>query len=276
MSEEPEINLKNSLFHYTDWKGLQGILQTKTLWATHFRYLNDEMEGVFGQEQFKKDWVTRFPNQDAETVIKTVFNSDLDDCFVVSFCKSNKENYEDGLLSQWRGYGKDGGYAIQFDRKKIHELIKAEKEKYAYLGLQMWNMGYGNNKNYLDLVPQTWLPTHNQISEHSLILVLQYLLWIKHSGFEEESEVRIAAVLVPPKRFDEPFEEGYVAQPQKPIHFRDGAIPYIKLFEGLGNLPIERIIVGPHKDKEKRKDALQLMLRDTDIIVEASGIPYIG
>lgn len=32
------------LFHYTGWAGVEGILRTQSLWATHWRYLNDPTE----------------------------------------------------------------------------------------------------------------------------------------------------------------------------------------------------------------------------------------
>lgn len=34
------------LYHYTTWEGVQGILQTQTLWATNYRFLNDYSELV--------------------------------------------------------------------------------------------------------------------------------------------------------------------------------------------------------------------------------------
>jgi len=33
------------LYHYTNQKGLLGILKEKCIWATHLRYLNDMSEG---------------------------------------------------------------------------------------------------------------------------------------------------------------------------------------------------------------------------------------
>ena len=35
----------SSVFHYTDSAGLLGILSSKSLFATHYRYLNDVSEG---------------------------------------------------------------------------------------------------------------------------------------------------------------------------------------------------------------------------------------
>jgi hypothetical protein len=32
------------LYHYTNWDGLSGILKTKSLWATHYRFVNDSSE----------------------------------------------------------------------------------------------------------------------------------------------------------------------------------------------------------------------------------------
>jgi hypothetical protein len=42
------------LYHYTDQKGLLGILESKQLWATHYRYLNDTSEGqIVAQSQVR-------------------------------------------------------------------------------------------------------------------------------------------------------------------------------------------------------------------------------
>lgn len=41
------------LYHYTNWDGLSGILKTKSLWATHYRFLNDSSEfRLFGDKLF--------------------------------------------------------------------------------------------------------------------------------------------------------------------------------------------------------------------------------
>jgi hypothetical protein len=62
------------------------------------------------------------------------------------------------------------------------------------------------------------------------------------------------------------------------------SVPYIEFFrpynkflliEKIKPLPIKKIIVGPHKDKELRVSYLQIILRDTDIEVAVSDIPYI-
>lgn len=33
-----------SLYHYTNWAGLQGILSSQSMWASNIKYLNDQSE----------------------------------------------------------------------------------------------------------------------------------------------------------------------------------------------------------------------------------------
>ncbi len=111
---------------------------------------------------------------------------------------------------------------------------------------------------------------------------IRYVSRYKHRGFREEKEVRIVAVptwhsaeyLAGAKEFGESLK------PEKERKFRVGRgqlIPYIELFATLNaRLPIERVIIGPHSEKEARASALRLMLRNTDIKVTVSEIPFVS
>lgn len=302
MSSEKKLKNSNRLFHYTDWNGLQGILEKQTLWATHFRYLNDETESHYGITRFEEDFVSfikaTHPANVAEELKKTfvpkLFNKQIADVYVASLSSvSSDEVARDGLLSQWRGYGKNGGFAVEFRRDDLVSRINKERKEYAYLSLQLTKVNYGvvsRSTKKLHLVNVVKLLDYMRSSSGKAVprdilrpafkAVLHYLAYIKHSGFKEEKEVRITAIVNSRERLEKIIEEGKTHGPEKKIHFRSEAIPYLKLFESASeqkkSLPIERIIVGPHKDKEKRVKALELMLRDTDITVVASGIPYIG
>ena len=69
-------------------------------------------------------------------------------------------------------------------------------------------------------------------------------------------------------------------RPEKERRFRNKnaqITPYIELFDSVDvELPIEGIIVGPHKEKEARAATLRVMLRNTAIEVTCSDIPYVG
>lgn len=42
------------LYHYRDSHGLLGIINTRTLWATQFQYLNDSAEFIYANELMKE------------------------------------------------------------------------------------------------------------------------------------------------------------------------------------------------------------------------------
>ena len=110
------------IYHYTDLTGLLGILESKELWATDVRYLNDASEATYGEERLRelvaRDLSGRFPRPEAANVFGRVwknFTVQAPRSFVACFCK------EGDLLSQWRGYGRLG-YAIGFDREVLQRL----------------------------------------------------------------------------------------------------------------------------------------------------------
>ena len=54
-------------------------------------------------------------------------------------------------------------------------------------------------------------------------------------------------------------------------------IPYIELLNLPEiSLPIEKIIVGPHREKELRASSLRALLRNSNIEISISDIPDIG
>ena len=120
------------LYHYTTWDGLLGILQTHSLWATHYKFLNDYSEIVlfrnklvsyilpYVREECEKlvkespDIKQRISQEggmsksiqlDAELIVDTQYRVIGDEIYILSFCGQHKNPYinNNGLLSQWRG-----------------------------------------------------------------------------------------------------------------------------------------------------------------------------
>lgn len=130
---------------------------------------------------------------------------------------------------------------------------------------------YVTTLNILDRQPEE-PDLIKDIIENTFQCFIRGISKFKHQGFHEENEVR--AVI-----FRHAANDRGLAN--KEIHYRESDgyhIPYIKLFEGQ-KLPIEKIIVGPHKDKEKRAAALRDKLKSIglgNVEVTVSNIPYIG
>ncbi|MFA4828531.1 MAG: DUF2971 domain-containing protein [Thermodesulfovibrionales bacterium] len=325
---EKTSDVYEKLYHYTTWDGLLGILQTQTLWATHYRFLNDYSEIVLfrdklvslilpyvreGYEKLVKQsphielkisqegGLDQVIQHDAAVVVDTQYRATGDEIYILSFCGQHKNPHinSNGLLSQWRGYGAGGGLALVFNTQKLEEVLEIEAKRFEYSAMHLSDLIYSDDEDrlkkelYKDLsiiaddVKQLFDPA--KLSEKEKAGALKsYLAFVncisryKHCGFSEENEVR-AVVL--PVSIDQEYLElartnAATLRPEKERKFRDKngqLVPYIELLNSSDiELPIERIIIGPHKEKEARAAALRVMLKNTKIKITCSDIPFVG
>lgn len=111
------------LFHYTDAKGLHGILESRSLWATRFEFLNDPTEYTFAHrliDNFLAEVEHPFTKllRPLLPALKTITHNQSPH-FVVSTSSVGDS------LSQWRGYGRvHDGYAIALKREPLAKASK--------------------------------------------------------------------------------------------------------------------------------------------------------
>jgi len=216
-------------------------------------------------------------------------------------CGEHVDDYinSNGLLSQWRAYGGNGGYAIVFRTKDLEEIIKLEADNFHYGHISLADVVYSDDE---EKFKQELSPRLEYIANHLTEIMRRiqkqqneppdatesYPSFVsctsryKDRGFKEEQEVRIVALpTILTKEYREIAEDNYCnSRYEKERKFRDAngiPTPYIELFNSSKtHLPIDKIIVGPHKDKEARAAGLRAMLKNMDIEVTISEIPLIG
>ncbi|MDO9381327.1 MAG: DUF2971 domain-containing protein [Hyphomicrobiaceae bacterium] len=313
--------------HYTSQAGLEGILQTQSLHATHYRYLNDSSEiqeirqpliEAAAQRLIKpvQEFAAKSKKvkakieadgglattcaREAKIFVDTLFNVTFEaerdfsvtEPYIVSFCGHKTDHeHEDGLLSQWRAYG--SGYAIIFETQKLCEMFGAEARKFFYSSAFFGDVVYGKDDKRFGAEFEE-LFTAIQAAVGSIFEGGQNLGNLyerfatgasrcKHRGFAEEREVRavmspIGVADVETFRVEHPdeFEKDKYRTP-KDILFKAGMVPYIDLLTGSQLLPISKIIVGPHAQKEMRKSRLERYLRINrlQVPVHASATPFL-
>lgn len=238
-------------------------------------------------------------HHDAEGFVDAQYSALGDEIYILSFCgpHGNPKINKNGLLSQWRGYGAGGGAALIFDTKKLEEIFAQEANQYEYSAGLIADLVYSDDDQKLkeelseelsvlsDIVELFFNPDNTNQAQpdaskgyHPFV---QCISRYKHYGFQEENEVRIVAI---PTVIDEELlklaeADGVALKPEKERKFRQNAqsIPYIELFDsGDIVLPIEQIIIGPHKEKDERAAALREKLKDTEIEITCSEIPFVG
>lgn len=312
----------SSIFHYTNIQGLIGILETGCLFATDYRFLNDFTEGtslhdhlvpIFEEEirlispqliksgmlkqKYYDDQGLGVDRQQAE-IMYNCFVKAIDNVgpfFVSSFCKHdvNSKEYENGLLSQWRGYTESGGVAIEFDEVAIDKLVALEVQKFAYVGYKTADTEYFDISKICNLSDfrgvageMIWKIFNNEGLDVSHITgrtdfdaaakkFIEAAPFVKHWGFHEELEYRI--VMICYRRGKAPTDD---ERKYKEIKFRQRgglAVPYIELFNDIDSrLPIKSVIVGPHPLQERQEQAVQILVetKGFEIEVRRSAIPY--
>lgn len=311
-----------SLFHYTSADGLVGILQTQSLFATHSAFLNDSTECRIIRDillpRLEKELREATPKlierrvmdpkiltdfgddlfrQEADNMLQAMSQATNNTApyFIASFCvhEPNTSAYNDGLLSQWRGYAK-GGFAIELDELGIDDLNAAERTRYRYQGIITDTVVYNDHESRVSkkdfeglgtallksLIPKIADRLTDILGPKTTNDFARPFLatspFLKHSSFEEENEYRIVALCNRPTVYDENDE-----REAKTIQFRSRAtgqlIPYIALYYELKTmLPIKSIIIGPHPNQSEREMSVEILLEKIGINVpiKISQIPF--
>ncbi len=300
------------LHHYTNWDGLSGILKEKTLWATKYKYLNDytEIEHVrpYLIERLTDLYIQRYSAltdvrsrtifqkhgglakvaaHEADRFVGILYDVNykhggrlqepFTEPFILSFCSHSKDKeYErdNGLLSQWRSYGRLEGYALVFDTAELEAFMNREADCYHYGYLEMYEVVYDSDEHFSKAITPLLDELNATASELEIEgfkghmphgAFIKTTTGIKHRAFYEEREIRMVAAPLPlslmqkiESRQDEKFSRDKSA---KSIYRRPSGAEYIKLFDSIDmrDLPIKRIIIGPHSaqdELQKKVDSL--------------------
>lgn len=118
-----------TIFHYTDAAGLDGILKTRTIWASSINYLNDSKE-IYYARDLVRNYVNA--NYDSEVnrllielAIGHIFPELGGDLFHAQiYVTSFSAKCDD--LSQWRAYASKHGYCIGFAPSMLTEHAKQQ------------------------------------------------------------------------------------------------------------------------------------------------------
>jgi hypothetical protein len=285
------------LYHYTTIDGLKGILDSGRLWGTHVAFLNDSQELRHGVDAIcsliKKyaEWHIDEPDPEpSETMHKTILslheyvlsNRDMLQTKMGLFvsCLSSSADQ----LSQWRGYGSHGGYAIRFDPKKLggrYALRHVDEKGDTLKGPDpvLVKVNYLPNTFYDEvtkMVDACILGTADankledgEEKEAALFsvrvdlfrTVIDIAPQIKHKKFVEEQEYRIITRGV--EQFCTPSKIGLV--PRVYVQFDRAAV--------------EEVVVGPGEFEDVRKLSIERYLDQhrnwyPNVQVTPSEVPY--
>jgi hypothetical protein len=281
----------DTVYHYTSTDGLLGILASKGIWATDIAFLNDAHEFSHGLEvlmNFLRKATGLRVGADGEPAFTSLrhgftemaagFTLDIlqkhTRCFVACFCE------KPDVLSQWRGYGRDSGFALGFDGAALRSYLSVS------CNLPLVPVVYGledqeaNVQSRIDaLLPDLDEARFKAMTDEDISNLLDdsederrrslfpLCIQFKNSAFEAEEEWRIGILQ---------------ARASSSIQFRSGPLgltPYVNVRLAEKALPLKTVVVGPGPHAELRQSALELLLtkfgyESTNVEVQPSAIPF--
>lgn len=306
----------DALFHYTTATGLIGILSNNQIWSTAYYCANDESELDAGSGivspifreiahnliQEKHKHAVKFANNGVdirdygENFERRIVGQSLSFfcAFISCFCKAEEEeDFLHGRLSQWRGYGSDGGYAIQFSREKLLAQIEIANTGNS-LGYDLKDVHYKNDNelksqvlghkdafakafhSYLDDLsnldwsnPKIGNPL-TALTGGPLESLLDYLVHTKSPHFIEERECRLSRI--------DPVTKNLTSFEVEHFNRSGLLVPYTRSPKETFNVVscIEWIVIGPGPRMSARMTSInQLVNRlGLEIKVRPSHIPF--
>jgi hypothetical protein len=243
------------IYHYTDGKGLQGIIQNNELWLTERNYMNDILDERFVKTNIKNRFrdISDFKGSILENLLINPIPQYI-------FSTSTEKD----LIHQWTYYSDTDSYCIEFNRKQLIRFLyncSFENEPFYY-GPVLYDTRQVRNiiddalEDYKDKILKS---LNNSISKsnnpNNLIVakeVYQYFYsLIKQKGHYCEKEYR------------------FLFQSEREPDFKTKKglfVPYIKIANMLNNsqkdkLPISKIIIGPNNHESIAKESLRLFLK---------------
>lgn len=272
---------QETLYHYTTFPGLLGIVEQGVLWASDIRYMNDSAEMRHTVDLIEVAVARRISagqsnqrllSQFLDWVSNRIANGHM--LFGASF-RSNGN-----LLSQWRGYSSVGkGVSIGFNPNYIMTCARGQSFQ---LGKCIYHAAEQEPliEQILNAVEMLALkhgeitdeskrhPSHSYYHVFELIEsdLLRIAAILKHPSFKEEEEWRIVS----------PVLSDYVTSP---VLFREGTsmlLPYLEIRLSAGQdvpISLEHVFLGPTPNINLSMNSLTMFLSKKGVEVK-QGITY--
>jgi len=187
-----------SLAHYTNLRGLFGIIDSGELWASNVAFLNDREELLHGVKCARRV-LSSILNDSKLTqwgdaisrVVKEIEDGRLPNTYAACFCE------KPDLLSQWRGYaGNEQAVCVVFSAAGLDDLRRGKRSFLAPVeyGLVKGKMTLRKNlKARLLAIGEDEFANMDEAERRATVYeVLSELIpRFKHKGFEAELEWRL-------------------------------------------------------------------------------------
>jgi len=188
-----EFAPNSTLFQYTSIDGLKGMLESKKIWFSDLRSLNDPRELIFGHGQIQSEmahlrndrsskWSPDLIERLINLVNQSIKNTDYYSC---CFCPRGDQ------MPMWRHYGAEGkGVAIGFRPRALTDF-PGRFQKVRYLRQQ--DDDDSLYELLRELLEKAGADKGDIVNEKTIELgsaIMAHCTSVKHSSWDHEAEIR--------------------------------------------------------------------------------------
>ena len=298
-------NPEGLLYHYTAQDGLLGILEKKSIWATHARYLNDASEFDLGWRKARSILLERIGQRDIpdggrsfkqslinrhNAFLETLARIDPLNPEFYTFCMTddrasdpNNLGFEGDRLSQWRGYSRGGyGFSLGFDANALRRSLSESGDALQSIRPCEYVEARQNDKisalvdSHLDKFIAEYSTTSTGSAEYKIgrskklteLLIHMYLEFVEFGMFIKDHGFRE----------ENEWRATFLAEGRGKRAFRKGTFgltPYLPVYLDLSKFPspLKRIVVGPSPHKAEAVKAVKMLLEKLEIQIKNEDLP---
>lgn len=292
-AEQDKNAIDAALYHYTDGRGLKGVIESGEFWFTDYRHLNDPSELIHGIDMAQAVALMLATSADGRVQLfletfKDMFRRENFDSTLEFFIASFSRARDD--LGQWRAYADNGrGFAIGLSPRMFKIVDKPPPDRLPeFVGPVLYSIHEvcARNQSALEEAASIFLEAvtvNADLVANKTIgipfmqafareIIAQPLIWncltSKHPAYQHEQEVRLVIMGTPAS-----------LAPHIKTRLRGSEIvPYIAHPMPLRQPHnIAEIMVGPAAAADAER-TVRTMLNslgvDTEIEISRSDIPY--
>ena len=269
---------QGTLYHYTTFSGLMGIVKSGVLWASDIRYMNDSAELKHTANLIRAEISHRIANSHPQPdllnrfldwITRRITNGHM--VFAASFRSHGN------LLSQWRGYSRIGkGVSLGFNAGTLQACADAQGFEFGkcIYDPEMQQQLIVKVVDAVEALYHQSRPSDEETPEASYQKVfdriesdlLRVAAILKHPAFQEEDEWRLVS----------PAITDYLSAP---VNFREGSSMLVPFFEfrltrdTSPAIALDHIYLGPTPNIDISMNSLTLFLNQHQIY-PGNGITY--
>jgi hypothetical protein len=263
----------HQLFHYTSIKGVEGIVKSKSIWATMLHFMNDSREWLYALDLVRADLSRRLTQRSdpywfafiAELTTALERIERLNIC-VCSFSAAANQ------LSQWRAYCPvEGGYEMGFN----FPLLESHLARHQF-SLQPCVYEPSVQRSLINAVIEPIINAIGPLADEASVQELtdatldnlsQELALVapilKHPDFKEEKEWRGFALVFSNDARMKYHIRGSIAIPHCVLGMETASVPF----------PVTSIMVGPNAHQSLAARGLEALVAPSRMNITVSTTP---